>query len=246
MSSTTSNIASPLVATSAPSPLLRWSKRVVLAGVGFTALMGVLHMPFAAPLMRAVLPASFCPVQHGTPAQIDRGHEITAAAIRSSATQAAPARPALGFALDQSTKQDLSTWAEKHEVSCKPISGNDNLQKCSDVPAEAVGQDASFGKLEEVTFEFRSTGELTTVQTMRRGLTAPDAARISSALEKSAAALLGEPSTTGGEATAEHLSAGFMRTFVAEHRFTDYRAKVSATNMAHTGVMVREDYTSAK
>jgi len=42
------------------------------------------------------------------------------------------------------------------------------------------------------------------------------------------------------------LSQGLLATYVAVHTFTDYRATVSATNLAHTGVMVREEYLSAR
>ena len=242
MSSTTSP---KLVPEISGSRVLRWLTRMAVAGINITALVGVLHMPFAAPLLRA-LPGAVCPLTKGSPEQIDRAHEIGAESIRRSAMKAAPIRPALGFELDRSTKADLDAWAAKHGVTCKNISGNETLQRCSDVPPEAVGHDPSLGRLEEVTFEFRATGTLTTVQTMRRSLTNDQAAATARWLEDRLAGQLGPPSTSGGEATAAHLGHGLMSTFVAEHSFTDYRASVAATNLAPTGVMVREAYISAR
>ena len=220
-----------------------WSGAVAFL---LTGLVGVMHLPFAAPLLRKISPASLCPITHGTPEQIDRSHAVGAAAIRAAATTSAPSRPALGFALDSSTRADLDAWAGKHRLSCENIGGNANLRRCSDVPASAVGESASAGPLEEVSFELRSTGVLVNVETLRRHLTAEQAARIVAEREAATASVVGAPSKIGGEPTVAHLSHGFLASYVAEHTFDDYRATVSATNMASTGVMVREQYLSVR
>jgi hypothetical protein len=100
--------------------------------------------------------------------------------------------------------------------------------------------------LDELSFEFRSSGELRNVETTRRHLSAEAAAAIVSAIERESASALGPPTRVGGEPTAADLAHGTMSTYVAERVFTDYRASVSATNLAHTGVIVREQYFSAK
>ena len=244
MSTTVSSISMPVSA-----PRRRWARigaRVAGGAVLLTGLAAVLHLPFAAPLLRAISPASVCPIMRGSPAQIDRAHALGAAAIRSSGASAAPARPALGFELDKTRKTDLDAWATRHRVTCSSIAGNETLQRCKDVPAAAVGQPGELGPLEEITFELRSTGELVNVQTMRRHLTPEHAAHAALELERSAAAALGAPSTVGGEATAAHLSHGLLSTYVAVHEFKDYRATITATNLAETGMMVREEYLSAR
>ncbi|MBS2016014.1 MAG: hypothetical protein JST00_24235 [Deltaproteobacteria bacterium] len=245
--STTNPTFGRLASPSAAAPrawrfLLRAAVGVALA----TTIVGLLHMPFAAPLLRAITPSWACPIRRGTPEQIDRAHAMGAANIRANARESAPARPALGFALDTTTRGDIRAWASKNGVSCAAIGGNDNLQKCTNVPAAAVGQPAAYGPLEEITFELRATGELVNVQTMRRGLTAEAAATIAGDLEARMRASLGEPTQRGGEPTAAHLSHGVLSTFVAVHQFTDYRATVTATNLAGTGTMVREEYLSAR
>ena len=224
--------------------------RIVLASGAaallLTGLVGVLHMPFAAPLLRKISPASLCPITRGTPAQIDRAHAVAGAAIRASARTSAPARPALGFELDKSTRADLDAWAARHGVSCENIGGNANLRRCSDVPAAAVGEPEGLGALEEVSFELRSSGELVDVETLRRQLTPAQGAETAAQLERSVASTVGDPTHTGGVATAPHLGHGFLSSYVAEHTYSDYRATVSATNMGKNGVMVREQYLSVR
>ncbi len=240
-------------AAAANAPARPLSRRLARAGVGIgvgalalTGLIGVLHLPFAAPLLRMIRIGAVCPLTRGTPEQIDRAHAIGGAAIHASATASAPARPALGFTLDQSTRADLDAWATRHGLSCSSIGGNANLRRCTDVPASAVGEPEVLGVIEEVAFELRGTGELVNVETLRRGLTPARAALVTSDLERTAASTLGEPGRSGGQATAAHLAHGYLSSFVAEHVFTDYRATVSATNMGKTGVMVREQYLSAR
>lgn len=252
MSATATSGGSPAVASDArePSPgrsrLFRFLVGAVGSGLVLTGLVGVLHLPFAAPLLRKISPASLCPITHGSPAQIDRAHAIGAAAIRASATTVAPSRPALGFVLDKTTRADVDAWAARHGVSCENIGGNANLRRCLDVPAVAVGEPASFGPLEDVSFELRGTGELVSVETLRRHLTPSAAAVLSVELERTVASAVGAPTTTAGQAAEAHLAHGFLSSYVAEHTFADYRATVTATNLADTGVMVREQYLSVR
>ncbi len=240
------NAAAPTTIGS-PSRLGRLGR--VLVGMGtaaflFTALVGVLHMPFAKALLRRLSPASLCPVTHGSSAQIDRAHAIGAAAIRASASQPAPSRPALGFTLDKTTRAELDAWAKLHGLSCGNINGNPTLRRCNDVPAGAIGEPSSDGPLEEVAFELRGTGELVSVETLRRGIDPARAADVVGALERSAASTLGPPTKSAGEATTAHLAHGALASYEAEHAFLDYRATISATNMGKSGVMVREQYLS--
>lgn len=233
-----------------PSPGRSRLSRFLVLGVGsgllLTAVVGVLHLHFAAPLLRRISPASLCPITRGSPEQIDRAHAVGAAAIRAMATTTAPSRPALGFTLDKTTRADVDAWASRHGVSCESIGGNANLRRCADVPSVAVGEASSYGPIEEVSFELRGAGELVSVETMRRHLSPSAAAKLAAVLERSAASTLGAPSTTAGEAAESHLARGFLSSYVAEHTFTDYRATVTATNLGDTGVMVREQYLSVR
>jgi len=211
-------------------------RKAAYFGLGATLAIGLLHLPAAAPVLRAISPSAVCPLTRGTAAQIDRAHEVGAAALRSATATPAPARPALGFRLDAPV--DIATWAKARGVTCASVGGNETLQRCTDVPAD----DGS--RIDEVTFELRSTGELVNVQTMRRGLSPETASALAARLEDRAARELGAPTTLGGEATAAHFAHGNLATFIAEHAFHDYRATISATSFGERGTMVREQYLS--
>lgn len=227
--------------------MMRLKKLVLITlgtGTFLTGAIGLLHLPAAAPILRRISPASVCPLTRGTPEQVDRGNAIAGAAIRAATpNKPAPARPALGFELDGSRIADVDRWASDHKLTCKTMGGVANLKKCTDVPGAALGQAGTF---EEVTFGFRSTGELVNVQTLRRHLPVSEALSIANGRERDLAEKLGPPSTVGGTPTVAHLTHGPLQTYVAEHQFTDYRATVSATNLLDVGFMVREQYFSAK
>lgn len=214
-------------------------RKAAYFGVGAvvaTLAIGLLHLPVAAPLLRAISPAAVCPLTRGTAAQIDRAHDLGAAQLRAANGTTAPARPALGFRLDAPV--DIASWAKARNVTCASVGGNATLQRCTDVPAD------DGATIDEVIFELRTTGELVNVQTMRRGLSPETAAALATRLEDRAARELGAPTKLGGEATAAHFSHGSLATFVAEHAFHDYRATISATSFGDRGTMVREQYLS--
>lgn len=246
------NTSAATVLSSAPATrpgharLVRWSLRTVGVGVLLTAAIGALHLPFAAPLLRRLMPGGLCPVTRGTPAQIERAHAIAAAAIRATAERAAPTRPALGFALDQTHRTDVDAWASAHGISCGSINGNENLRRCQNVAAADLGLPSALGPLEEITFELNAAGVVVDVQTLRRGLSPEQAARVVATLEARAAEALGAPDQHGGSPTAAHLGRSFLATYVATHTFHDYRATISATNLAPTGIMLREEYLSTR
>jgi hypothetical protein len=221
---------------------------VVGGAVLLTGAIGLLHLPAAAPVLRAISGGLVCPITRGTPEQIDRAHDLGAAAIRAAASARAPSRFALGFRLDETRRADLDAWAARYGVTCRAISRNDNLQRCTDVPPYLLGHQpgTDLHAMEEVTFEFKATGELVNVQTMRRRLSPDEAAMMAERLERAAAEALGSPTTLGGAPTAAHLARAPLSTYVAVHSFTDYRATISATNLPPTGVMVREEYLSVR
>jgi hypothetical protein len=192
-----------------------------------------------------------CPAQRGTPEQIDRAHAISAAAKARGKTVPAPARFALGFELDRTTKEDVMAWGREHSLACSKLAGNEYLIRCADVPMNAFEVSSAIAvdgpsAYEEVSFVFRSTGELVNVQARRRHLSADEAGKLAASISMRSERGLGPPTTVGGEATAAHLSRGALSTYVAEYAFSDYEATISATNLPPYGVMLREQYVSLR
>jgi hypothetical protein len=200
-----------------------------------TALIGLLHMPAARPLL-AWLGA--CPVR-ATPMATVRARERALIGLRGTGT--APARPALGFTLDTMTLADVRAWAAGHRLACA-ASMQDTLLKCDGVPAAAIP--GATGPVDEVAFGFRaSDGRLASVTTITVGLAASAAsARVTATAASLSAAI-------GAGPTASRLPSDASDAIgprLVAYRFSDYIAGVSAMPMTGRGVVVREYYTSAR
>jgi len=217
--------------------MTRWFVvRVGGAALCGTALIGLLHLPAARPLL-AWLGA--CPVR-ATPTATERAR--ARALVRLRGTVAAPARPALGFTLDTTTLADVRAWADGHRLACA-ASMQDTLLKCDGVPAAAIP--GAKAPVDEVAFGFRARdGRLASVTTITAGLAASAASARLTATAASLSAAIGAP-------TASHLPSGAWDAagpVLVAYRFSDYIAGVSAMPMSTPGrgVVLREYYTSAR
>src|SRR5262245_34608618 len=113
-----------------------WTRRLGGAVLGGTILVGLLHLPAARPLLMRL---GACPVR-ATAQQTERARRGAMDKLRGA--HPAPARPALGFALDTTTLADVQAWGRGHRVRCV-ASMQDTLVKCDSVPAAAVASGAS-------------------------------------------------------------------------------------------------------
>lgn len=212
-----------------------------------TAGIGVLHLPVARPLLSWI--GFGCPVR-AAPEEVEAARLASGRAIRGDTPS--PARPALGFSLDQMTRAEVDAWVTRQGLACEELQRGTVL-KCSAVRASALPElraSASTrppvgaeGAIDDLTFGFEPSGlRLVTVTTLRNQLDAPGAAsllrEITGGLDRS----LG-PGRAVGEPTAAHLSAGRMSTALVEYRFHDYLASVTATSFGDR-VVLREHYMS--
>lgn len=220
-------------------------KRKIIVGVplfvlGLVGLMGVLHLPFMRPVAMPLMAALGydCPVR-ASPEEVEVARMASARAARGQAPS--PARPALGFVLDRTSRAEVDAWAAARGVSCTP-SQRGTVLRCTGVPAAAVGLDG--GAIDDLSFAFDpASATLVTVTALRNQLDAATAAATLGERRSSLAAELGE-GRAHGQATALYLAAAPMRTALVEYRFSDYIANLSATNLG-TRVAVREHYMSA-
>src|SRR6185503_1744965 len=207
--------------------MTRWFVvRVGGAALCGTALIGLLHLPAARPLL-AWLGA--CPVR-ATPTATERARAH--ALVRLRGTVAAPARPALGFTLDTTTLADVRAWADGHRLACA-ASMQDTLLKCDGVPAAAIP--GAKAPVDEVAFGFRARdGRLASVTTTTAGLAASAASARLTATAASLSAALGAAPTASRLPTDTNDAAGPR---LVAYRFSDYIAGVSATPMSGRGVV---------
>jgi hypothetical protein len=155
-------------------------------------------------------------------------------------TTRAPARPAFGFVLDQSTKADVTAWGTRVGATCREeIAGAALRCESADRPIGAENE----VPVKDAFFRFDPRGVLVGVDLMRDGTNGEKAAAVLTTITAQIARAAGPPSTVQGTASSAHL-AGYLNRAGSEFRFADYAADVSATNMGEQGVVVREQYRS--
>lgn len=152
----------------------------------------------------------------------------------------AGARPALGFALDVTTRADVIAWASRHGVLCSELRHRATLE-CPAVPAPALGGSG----LDATTawFELTPNGTLIGVKTSRRTDTVAPVAATFRATAAALSATTGAPTVALGDASDAGLSRGTFQQASVEYRYRGYRAVVRATNMGD-GFVLTESYAS--
>jgi hypothetical protein len=215
--------------------------RVGLAAALVTGLIGVLHAPFARPLLMKI---GGCPVGKASAAEVEEGRMQAVRKTRGSVP--APSRPALGFALDGSVPEDVLAWAEKKGISCKE-KREGMLLTCKDVPANVLpDRPQENGTIDEVSFAFRPRDRrLVNVTAMSFRLSPDEAARRMTASVDRVRPDLGAPAIASGDVTKERFANGGFVTATTTWSYSDYEAQMTATSFNGRGVALREQYLSA-
>jgi hypothetical protein len=217
---------------------------VVAAGAVLvaTGLIGLAHAPFARSLLMSL---GGCPMAgaHMTAAQAERARQMALGPDRAAAS--APARPALGFALDSTTLAEARQWAHREHVDCED--SRPGMLKCAGVRPEVLGLPRAQGAVDELALEFDPKGRLVNVTTFRTHLRPAVASTEAHAIVASLADQLGPAERRAGDFEASSLgapAAGSISTVM--YRFGDYVADVTAMNAPSSGPSIREHYMSAR
>ncbi len=206
-----------------------------------TALIGVLHAPFARPLLMRL---GGCPMYgaHMTAAQMETARSLAVAG--SKGTRSAPVRPALGFALDVTTLADAHAWAKREHVDCEDARAA--FVTCSNVSPIALGRPAVEGSIDELDLGFDVHGHLVNVTTLRSHMKSGDAAKAARDVALFLSGTLGPADKTSGTFDANRLAiAGVDSLSSLRYRYADYFADVTAMTLPASGPSVREHYMSA-
>ena len=216
--------------------------KIVAASLGAaTVLVGLLHAPFARPLLMRL---GGCPMAgRMTPVESENARHMGLSLLRG--TDEAPSRPALGFSLDATTVDDVGAWAKRERVDCdQPRPG---FVRCSDVAPSALGLPASRGRIDELALAFDTRGRLVNVTTLRTHLDPAVGAREARDITASLESTLGTPSQTTGSIDAAHLGSPPAASIgTVAYRYSDYYADVTTMNLPSSGPSVREHYMSAR
>lgn len=215
--------------------------RIAIAAGAMVAVVGAMHAPFARPLLMRL---GGCPMAGAkmTPRESENARRMASSALRGS--ERAPARPAFGFALDETTLTDVRAWAERSHVACEDR--RPGLLHCTDVPASALGLAPTARNVDELALEFDDQGRLRNATSLRTRRTAAAASAEAHALVDSLAGALGPAARRSGEFSESQLAApGAYSISTVEYRFADYVAEVTAMNAPSGGPSIREHFMSA-
>jgi hypothetical protein len=229
-------------------PRRRWVRW--LAGVGgglalATAAIGALHTPWGRPLLARL---------GGCPAMRVTGKEVDALRLRGLAAQLrpgapAPARPALGFALDHDTPAAVRAWAAAAGVRCADKRRGLLAVHCANVPRSALPGAAGAvvaaagppATIEDLAFTFDPSSRLISVDAFTRRLAAGTATAGYASSSARLLGTLGVPTDQVGDDSAAAL--GLFGAARRRYRFSDYVAIVSLSRLS-SGLALREQYLS--
>ena len=144
---------------------------------------------------------------------------------------------ARGDILDTTPRADITAWAVENDVTCTPA---DTRIRCTSAPAAALGTPWS---ADHVTFSFDAHDRLVAVEA-GSDLTAQEAVDRHQAAVTTAVAASGPGASGRGEPSADWLAGGPLRMLTTEARYTDYRVRISASNMGSGRIAFRELYQS--
>jgi hypothetical protein len=212
--------------------------------LALTALIGFAHTTRGRPLLAWLggghAKSGGCPFGYDvarTPEQKEAARRGFAA-VHAGEGRAA-ARPALGFALDRTTRADVAAWASTHGVSCKaPRSGPD--LDCAGVPDAALPEPYRGAPIVSLWLTFDGGDRLVAAVAVRE---APGAAPVSAtfgAVVAEVDRLAGAHATREGDASPAALASGLLREASAEQRFHDYYAVIRAANLGNRFALTEE------
>ena len=214
----------------------KWIVRIGAAAAGSTALVGLLHLPAARPLLARF--GAICPVR-ATPQEVEAARREALRKLRG--TDPAPGRPALGFELESTTLAAVHAWAKAAGIACE-VSMQDTLVKCEEVPAGAVTTGGS-GTLDEIAFGFRlADHRLVNITTISVGLAVKAAVSRFNGIAAALDEALGPPTRKRLPSDAWDAKGPVF----VEYRYADYIATVSALDLPGRGLVLREHYVSAR
>ncbi len=203
-----------------------WTAGIATA---LTGLIGLAHTPHGRPLLAWLGAVPGCPVlQNADPHQIEEHRLVWVA--RNAGTEPAPARPALGFELGQSRRVEVQAGLEDRGAHCKSVLKETALE-CERFNGKE-GDDA--------LLKFDAGGRLVAVDVFHRTASSAEALRL---VRETEARLgrLGQATRVHGERDERYLAGGRFRQLIVEYRFSDYSARVAATNFGRD-LRVREQY----
>jgi len=205
----------------------------------FLGFGGLLHTKAGRPWLAKL---AKCPVQ-ASPEAVASARKSAVASLRG--TQAIATRPALGFSLDTTSRDDVKAWAERNRVSCTELRGGASI-RCDEVPAavlpEAAGQP---DVIREVMFGFRESGHLQQIETLSSRMSPDAAADAYRGSVASLASVIGGPTSGTTDTDPNTLAATSYALSTCQFQYSNYVATITVMNVASSGILLRQQFLSA-
>lgn len=199
------------------------------SAVGATALVGVLHLPVATPVLR--LFAGLCPVNNVSADVVERMQASAAASLRGSVQ--VPRRDTLGLQILFGGRYALEAWVAESPSPCHRQSRGFDYVTCETVTPDA-GERQLLASVDRA-------GRVRSVDLIGHPGSTASGAISAKAIADDLSQRLGPPHAQAGVFAAEYLALPF-RAASSTYRFADVLITVSATNIPGSGVVVEERY----
>lgn len=204
------------------------------------ALIGVLHLPIARPLLATL--GALCPVNNVSPSLVEHMQGVAVAALRGSVP--APSHDTIGLRLLSFTAREVDDWTRTRSLTCETTTRGFTYVSCAEVPAEALERDDAGDVVHrEVVIARDSAGRTVGVDLLAR-VSPSRAAALAQAVARDLRATFGSDGQQDGAFDGAYLDAPF-RSASLRYRFSDRVVVLSVTNVPGTGAVLREQYLSA-
>ncbi len=164
------------------------------------------------------------------------------AVLHLKGSEKAPARPAMGLNLDTTTIREAANWLQSVGLKCVHGVLGYAFLRCQKIPSQTLGLNSN-SLIDEMDLSFNSHGKLIAVNILHRKLSALQGVDLISAISQSLRDALGAPTKVIGLNDVKTFSTA-MNSVSIEYNFKDYLAKVTASYLPWSGVVLYEQYMS--
>ena len=181
-----------------------------------------------------------CPADHITSTQMDEWRAKAATILQGDLM--APLRPALGLELNETTIRQAAVWLEDKGLDCVHGVRGYAFLRCHKVDPKILGMSSST-PIDEFDLSFNSKGKLVSVNLLHRKLTPENGVEVFTEIVADLKEDLGMPNKISGDLSVQNFKTPLSAVSV-EYNYKDYLAKVTASSLPWSGVVIYEQYMS--
>ncbi|KHD87623.1 MAG: hypothetical protein OM95_13635 [Bdellovibrio sp. ArHS] len=155
-------------------------------------------------------------------------------------TQPSPSKKVWELTLNKTTESELAEWIRAKKIACSKSSKGYNYIKCQKVPLKALGlpYNNSFAELD---FTIDAQNRLIFVGLLHRQLPTDKALSLLENISDSLKSRLGAPTRSPASVTSAELEHS-LEALSYEYKFKDYIARVTASKLSTTGIILYEQH----